>query len=57
MNWTDLTWTDLQQVDPITWRVTTRLLVALVSVTTWRLNFAAAKVGLLVLGEFWTNIF
>jgi len=48
MNWSELNWTEL------THSYTTRSLVTRVSVTPW---LAAAKLGRLVLGEFWTDAF
>ena len=48
MNWSELNWTELTR------SYTTRSLVTRVSVTPW---LAAAKLGRLVLGEFWTDAF
>jgi len=45
LNWTKLTWTDLQQFDPVTRRVHCS------AVTTW---LAASKFGRLLLSQFWT---
>jgi len=45
--------TDLRQIDPVTRHVATRSLVTRVSVTTL---LAAAKLGLLVLGQFWAHV-
>ena len=52
LNWTELNWPSVSRPSYAT--VTTRSLVTRASVSTW---LAAAKLGLLVLSDFWTHVF